>query len=615
VGGNVVLESASGEIGTESAPVLIDQSSGSSLVVRAQTGVVVSTLENQVSGRSTDIRVGSAYSPNTLHLISKQGSILDNAWQGAGSVENGWGTDVKAANVHLTAATSIGLMPAAGDPIGTVRGKALEIANVEKLDNSGNATQFVVLDGDLTAGVNVMTPLTESVRYTSVIAAGDVRLDTQRDITVDGRVRSNSGNVYISASNSYGVVSTLNLSGNMESTQGAIQITNQFGNVNLGVDSKPLAISSDSGQLSVVAQGAFDVDLPRDQQIGDIRMSQGSSVDMGSGRISLDAGAGLYFSNLKTSSTASAAVTLRGFDVMDNSGGVNDPADITLRSNGGLSLKSYRYTDINRIDYQGSEALHIQATGATTNVTSAAAAIALGINANNAAISFDNLYSGYAAISVKGTSGVSVGDGRITRTAYFDLNGLLGRVGDIDYPGIDYAVWTRDAGGSAFQNAAMPNGQRRQDFVITGSAATAGLSILKFNLDVGLSGSRPTVNSDGFLLSYERSRVSYVSPSGEDASIDSKLSLVSVLGQNLPILQSIGLKIDFNSAQVIMSKPVSGLGFQKIVTAPSEDGNGSDTNGDKKPFPANFPPSILDAETSLDSLNLTALDASSSSVQ
>ena len=308
---------------------------------------------------------------------------------------------------------------------------------------------------------------------------------------------------------------------------------------------------------------------------------------------------------------------------MDNSGGPNDQADITIQSNGGLALQSYRYTDINRIDYQGTAPLHIKATGATSDVASAAAAMGLGINtSNNAAVSFDQLYSGYAAISVQGSSNVSVADGRIARTAYFDLNGLLGRVGDIDYPGINYAMWTHDTGGTAFQNPAMPDGKRIQDFVITGSAATAGPSIMKFDLNVGFTGSHPTLSSDGFLLSYTRSRVNYASPSGDGLSVDDKQSIDFLLGQNLPITKSVGLKVDTYSAQLILNQPVSSLGYQNISTVAAEEENTVPAGNEaapaatnKKSFPANFAPSILDSETGLDTLNIASLGQPSDATQ
>jgi hypothetical protein len=767
VGGNIVLESASGSVGSESAVMRIDQKQDASLVARAKTEMVISTHDQQVAGRAVDLRISSAYSPNTIHLTSKQGAILDNAWTGEGSIENGWGTDIKAATVHLTAAKSVGLMPATGDTNGTIRGKALEIASVEKLDADGNPLQSVVIDGALTNGVNAMTPLTETVRYTSVAAAGDIRLDTQREMTVDGAISSIAGEVVLTADNAYGaanqltvkgtvttqdhdikllnsngsttvnaaidsaggnvviatgektdMASTLNLSGSirthggdievlnsygnitanvdwetgggrasittgnriegtsqlivagsiateqgnidvvsgvghisanadlqttsgniaiqslgsygaitkidvagrLQTNTGSIGISNELGNIYLGNGQQKLEITSASGDLNVLAKGVYDVSKALDHQVGDIRMAQGSSVDTGTGRISLDAGVGLYFSNLKTSSTDRNAVSLRAFDVVDNVGGKNDAADITLRDSGGLSIKAYRFADINNIDYKGAGDLHIDLLGANSNNNASAAAVALGIN-SNAPVVFDRLYTGYAAVAVKGMTSFEVTQGRITRTGYFDLNGVLGRVGDIDYPGINYALWTREAGGetSAFQNPAMVDGYRKQDFIVSGAAATTGLSIMLYNLKANWNGARPVVTTDGYMLSYSRARVSYQSPDGETMSIDERTTMATMLGMNLRILNSIGLKLEFYNAFAALNQAPTGLGNKRFIqnaAAQTADGQASEEEGSENAFPANFPPSILDAEiTKLDGLNLTGVNTPDQSVQ
>jgi filamentous hemagglutinin family protein len=620
VGGNIVLESASGSVGSESAVMRIDQKQDASLVARTKTEMTISTLDQQVSGRAVDLRISSAYSPNSIHLTSKQGAILDNTWTGEGSIENGWGTDIKAANIHLTAAKSIGLMPAIGDTDSNIRGRALEIASVEKLDTDGNPQQSVVIDGDLIGGVNAVTPFTESVRYTSVLSAGNVRLEAQRDLTVDGTVSSTSGSISIQSSAAFGSINDIRLAGQMATNAGAIEVSNARGSIYVGNGHKNLTIQSATGDVSLVSNGVFDASQSPENQAGDIRMSAGSAIDSGTGRINLDAGVGLYFSNLKTSSTNRNAVSLRAFDVVDNVGGKNDAADITLRDSGGLTIKAYRFADINRIDYQGAGDLHIDVLGANSNNNASAAAVALGINAN-APVVFDRLYTGYAAVAVKGMTSFEVSQGRITRTGYFDLNGVLGRVGDIDYPSINYALWTREAGGetSAFQNPAMVDGYRKQDFIVSGSAATTGLGIMLYNLKANWTGARPVVTTDGFMLSYSRTRVSYQSADGETMSIDERTAMATMLGMNLRILNSIGLKLEFYNAFSALNQAPTGLGNKRFIQnagAQTADGKTLEEESTEPAFPANFPPSILDADTSkLDGLNLTSVNMSNESVQ
>jgi hypothetical protein len=201
------------------------------------------------------------------------------------------------------------------------------------------------------------------------------------------------------------------------------------------------------------------------------------------------------------------------------------------------------------------------------------------------------------------------------------LNGVLGRVGDIDYPGINYALWTREAGGetSAFQNPAMVDGYRKQDFIVSGSAATTGLSIMLYNLKANWNGARPVVTTDGFMLSYSRARVSYQSADGETMSLDERATMATMLGMNLPILNSIGLKLEFYNAFAALNQAPTGLGNKRFIqnaAAQAADGQASGEDAAEPAFPANYPPSILDADTAeLNGLNLTGMNISDESIQ
>jgi hypothetical protein len=193
-------------------------------------------------------------------------------------------------------------------------------------------------------------------------------------------------------------------------------------------------------------------------------------------------------------------------------------------------------------------------------------------------------------------------------------------VGDIDNPGINYALWKSQAGGEsrALQNSAMPDGYRKQDFILAGSADTKGPASLSYNLKLNWNGARPALSTDAFMLSYASSRLAYLTPNGDTISAEDRATISTMLGMNLPILSSIGLRLEFyNSFQVLGQAP-NGLGntrFIQSATSQRTDGQSQDQDTEQT-FPVNFPPSILDSEAAnLEGLILSAVDDASEPTQ
>jgi hypothetical protein len=127
------------------------------------------------------------------------------------------------------------------------------------------------------------------------------------------------------------------------------------------------------------------------------------------------------------------------------------------------------------------------------------------------------------------------------------------------------------------------------------------------------------VTTDGYMLSYSRARVSYQTADGDTMSLDERAAMANILGMKLSILSSIGLKLEFYNAFAALNQAPTGLGNKRFIqnaAAQAADGQTPDDEGADPAFPANFPPSMLDAEvTNLDGLNLTGVNTSDESVQ
>jgi hypothetical protein len=64
-----------------------------------------------------------------------------------------------------------------------------------------------------------------------------------------------------------------------------------------------------------------------------------------------------------------------------------------------------------------------------------------------------------------------------------------------------------------------------------------------------------------------------------------------------------------------MNQPFSKLGFKNVFDSLITDEDGAPSDNEKKQFPVNYPPNILDTKTNFDNLNLTALDSTNGSNQ
>jgi hypothetical protein len=375
----------------------------------------------------------------------------------------------------------------------------------------GGATDTLIGNISLTAGndINVSS-------ITNMLPTGSISFAAGRDLLIGGTIApvgniTFQANRHIStATNAYianlGTISFASSAGNIKiigtlSSGAGMELLTQLGNIDIGEVGRSSSISTGSGNLQIKALGVYDSTKSEANQIGNITVAPGSSIAISTGKLELNAASILKLSSITSSSNSLDAIKLRGFDVIHNS---DTNADIRMNGNGWISLRAHRYIDINNIDYRGTSALYIEMTGVANSGNSAASAVAVGVTTTSASVELNKLYAGYAAVSASNVANFNVVDARITRTSFFNINNTIGRVGDIDVIGIDYAAWTgQNSGTSAFSLAtAVASGIRNWDFNVSGTQATEGLAVLGFNLGLNYSGSKPVLETNAVVVNY-----------------------------------------------------------------------------------------------------------------
>ena len=148
---NAVIESAAGQIGSETKVFRTELGAASKLTARAMNGIWLEEMTD-------DINVGQIYSPSTINLTSPD-RIVDFEDDGI--------MDIKGQDVALTAVNSIGIAPVTGDNTSAKIGKALDVASV----NYDNSTFTVTSAND---GAWLFGPLGQNLRMTGADLAGEL---------------------------------------------------------------------------------------------------------------------------------------------------------------------------------------------------------------------------------------------------------------------------------------------------------------------------------------------------------------------------------------------------------------------------------------------------------
>ncbi len=110
-------------------------------------------------------------------------------------------------------------------------------------------------------------------------------------------------------------------------------------------------LSTSGGNLEIDADSLADSLGYQNVTIGD-----GSVLDLGAGRLLIDASDTVTLTGVVTNNTTTDAVTINATSLQD---GGNSNADITLGGNGDIRFNVHANANLNEIDYNGSDALDI----------------------------------------------------------------------------------------------------------------------------------------------------------------------------------------------------------------------------------------------------------------
>jgi hypothetical protein len=520
-GGGINLLASNGR----SVSALVDaqgtMTAGTTLDVRAQNeGYIVATgTFNSIgdltiaAGRSIDLSGSLNSATGSVSVISSNSNTSVNT--------------ALALNANITAANDA-IFSVSGSQASMVMNTAASARTIEAGRNIGITSAYdLILGGTLNAVTGITIAANDDVTIPASLTSGTGNLSIQ---TVSGDInlgsatkvgsasatqglaslQTGTGNIYIGHAGKASTITANNsrlitgagdikIIGNVSSNLD-MELRTDLGNIEVGAIGQVGVVNGGAGTILLKALGTYDSTQSELNQIGNITIAPGSSIAISTGELELNAASILKLSSITSSSNSLDAIKLRGFDVIHNS---DTNADVRMNSNGWISLRAHRYIDINNIDYRGTSALYIEMTGVANSGNSAASAVAVGIN-TSASVELNKLYAGYAAVSASNVPNFNVVDARITRTSFFNINNTIGRVGDIDVVGIDYAAWTgQNSGTSAFSLAtAVASGTRNWDFNVSGTQASEGLAVLGFNLGLNYSGSKPVLETNAVVVNY-----------------------------------------------------------------------------------------------------------------
>ena len=159
----LVLEAATGSLGTSAQPLYLEVSGSNKLTARAKNGV-------WLTEKTGDINVGQIYSPNVISLVSP-GAILDKDEDSI--------TDIKGDVVTLVAPNGFGIAPLASDNRSVEVFKALDLETV----NADNSTFAMTATN---GGAFVYVPGSKTARLTAVNVSGGLRIGSGGRINAQG---------------------------------------------------------------------------------------------------------------------------------------------------------------------------------------------------------------------------------------------------------------------------------------------------------------------------------------------------------------------------------------------------------------------------------------------
>ena len=420
----------------------------------------------------------------------------------------------------------------------TTNGGAVVMSATKAATQSGTITTS---GGDVTifVGDNITdfanTLLTQSGTITT--AGGDVSLRTTYDSLFSGSLTTDAGmltsyagrntdsadSLAISTNNAdvrFAVVDNLTLAGTLATAGGDLTLNANTQGVGqqIRINDKS-RFSTSGGDVTILSAAGLQQDLT---------IEDNATINAATGRFNFNLSGEATVTGLTTTNATDNATLIVARTIQD---GGDTFADLTINSNGDLDLRAFKYINLNKIDYNGSDPLGLNITSAN-GIASTAGAV-LDIDAE-AGIRIDKLYARNSSITAGLSSLLTIADGQVNNNLYMNIGDFDARIGRLEDNSLVPASWVEDGDNSDFfVSASATTGVRAEDYRCTGGPSYIGNgnAVLNFNF----SFNDPHVDCSGTLAFYRNPYV-LVSPV---QTVEQRLDTVlnNILTQNMQILQ------------------------------------------------------------------------------
>ena len=476
----ILLESGKGALGSEEKLLTIDSQEGHALTARARHGIYLGETQG-------NLRVANIYTPRVITLRSA-GRIIDSAHDTI--------TDIKGEVVNLIAEGSIGLEPSQSDSDQERQRKALDVATT----NSETASLSVESSSD---GAWLYTQAGEPIRLTQARLAGDLDMAAHSDLKVEGSLTTEGGEIFL---RSFGNLNLDSIGG--IATHGSALTISAGDNIRLSgsVATAGGDISAIAGDNFTLTQGSHIASSGGDIMISadaladglglqHVRIEDTATIDLGRGRLFIEASDGVYLTGIRSSSTAEDAVVVRADIIQD---GGNSHADITTEG-GGVGLWVHRYVNLNRLDNDGETRLRLAFGGKNENARAIAAL--LGIE-SEAGVEISEMSVNSGAIYAPISNYFAIENGRIRDTLFLtvgSLNARIGRQHDVIFSPDSWLLAADPEG--YFDGGALTQSRRDEDYRCNGFPAF--ITDANAILDFSFSFDNPSLECSGVLIYYK----------------------------------------------------------------------------------------------------------------
>ncbi|MGC6476027.1 MAG: hypothetical protein ACON41_05255, partial [Parvibaculales bacterium] len=397
-------------------------------------------------------------------------------------------------------------------------------------------------------------------------AGGNITSTIADSLTIGGSVLTQGGNLTMDVVGAFGQSATgeiLTGGGNLNVTNGggttlSGTVTTAGGDVTVTIDneltlSTTARVVTQGGDVTVNANDGFDQTVNiRDQAL----------LDVGAGRVLIEASGQVLLTGLRTAASGDDAVTIRAFDIQQ--GGDARP-DILQSGTGRLNLFASRYINLNNITNTNNSNLRLTVGGKSGLAEVRTGAVMLGLM-SDAGIVFDRLYADHAGIFAPDSTYFKITSGITQEDIYITSAQMNARLGRLKERTLEPASWITDTQESTFfDSAALSFGGRQENYTVTGSGdyLTNPNSVLVYNFLYD----DPNISSNGLAVTWSP-RYVLARAEAERQRIDQRMSMtldnfvagadyVDNLTQTNAFINRVDARLNVNETDEILSDVLS----------------------------------------------------------